>query len=231
MNRIIFCSLQTSPYTHAQAEQQMPPPLCPASSSWHQVETQGGAISLPSRLLHILMRGHDDTAVSCNGDRDAACGDARSWIDDAAARAWGALAAVAHDEGDDFCLRMSPFHAALRLHSSSVTSVSWLICPSSWLALTFMMRTWALDFPPTRSTLCHAAWSPMFDILLPPSSAVFAAAVAEAAVAGTAGEAGSGAGDSAAYQLAVAMRRRHVFVEAYTRHRCSSLPLSFPCVL
>ena len=147
-----------------------------------------GGVSLRTRLLRILMKGHAEISRACNDDQDViACGDGSAWIDDAAARAWGALAASAYNEGNDFCSQLSPYHAALRSHSGNMYSTSWLICPASWLTLTIMMRTWALDFPPTRSMLCHTAWSPMFDILLPPSSAVFAKTAASAAGDGGAG--------------------------------------------
>lgn len=162
------------------------------------------------------MRGRAGEARECVPDTSAAgCKCACSCTSNAAARAWGAFAALAYDEGDDFCRRLSPFHIALRTHSASASSTSWLICPSSWVSLTLMMRMWALDSPATRSMLCHAAWSPAFDILLPPSSAVFTSAAASAAGAGAADD-GS---HSAAYQLAAAMRQRPVFFEAYIRHR------------
>lgn len=203
-------------YTRPQAKTQ--PQF--ASSCADAGAQQGGAASIRVRLLQILMRGNDYVPHAGRGDRDSpaasACDDTASWLDDAAARAWGAFAAIAHFEGHDFCRRLSPWHAALRAHSASPPSSSWLICPASWAALTLMMRKWALDFPPTRSMLCHAAWSPALDILLPPSAAVFAAA------------AGTDSSDSSQYQLAAAMRQRRVFFEAYIRHRCPRCSPSLP---
>jgi hypothetical protein len=176
-----------------------------------------------SRLLQVFMSRGGGEARKCDPDADAAgCECARSCSSNAAARAWGAFAALAYDEGDNFCRRLSPFHIALRSHSASASSSSWLICPSSWVALTLMMRTWALDTPVTRSMLCHAAWSPAFDILLPPSSAVFTTAAASAAGV----EDADNGSHVAAYQLAVAMRQRRVFFEAYILHRFFFLPVS-----
>jgi hypothetical protein len=169
-----------------------------------------------SRLLQVFMRGRAGEARECVPDASAAgCECACSCTSNAAARAWGAFAALAYDEGDGFCRRLSPFHIALRTHSASASSTSWLICPASWVSLTLMMRMWALDSPATRSMLCHAAWSPAFDILLPPSSAVFTSAAASAAGV----EAADDGSHLAAYQLAAAMRQRPVFFEAYIRHR------------
>jgi hypothetical protein len=71
--------------------------------------------------------------------------------------------------------------------------------------------------------LCHASWSPWFDILLPPSAAVFTAPAEPAA----SDEAEGAVEHSAPYQLAVAIRRRHVFLEAHVLRRCQS----FSCCL
>jgi len=203
-------------YTRPQAETQPPVP----SSFTDAGGQQGAAASIRARLLQILMRGNGNDPHAGCGDRDSpaasACDDAASWLDDAAARAWGAFAAIAHFEGHDFCRRLSPLHAALRAHSASPPSSSWLICPASWAALTLMMRKWALDFPPSRSMLCHASWSPALDILLPPSAAVFEAA------------ASMHSSDSSAHQLAAAMRQRRVFFEAYIQHRCPRCSPSLP---
>ena len=161
---------------------------------------------------------NDDDAAAAAAAAAAAGGNSRHSIDDAAARAWGSIAAAAHAAGDTFCRQLSPYHAALRMHTATPASISWLTCPASWATLTFMMGAWARDSPhsPSRSLMCHAAWSPLFDVLLPPSAAVFDAAAAAA---------GGTASYSAAYQLAAAMRQRHVFVTAYTLHRSSPPPL------
>lgn len=191
------------------------PPI-PSCSCLREGQTESQDITMRSRLLQVFMRRGAGEARECDPDADAAgCQCARSSGSNAAARAWGAFAALAYDEGDTFCRRLSPFHMALRSHSASATSSSWLICPSSWVSLTLMMRTWALDSPVTRSMLCHAAWSPAFDILLPPSSAVFTTAAASAAGV----EEADDGSHVAAYQLAVAMRQRRVFFEAYIQHR------------